>query len=57
LRKQKAYSGAITRELPAFVHYLLNLEIDPSLKERFGVIGFKDADILQKMEKAENYHQ
>jgi hypothetical protein len=57
LRKQKAYSGAITRELPAFVHYLLNLEIDPSLKERFGVIGFKDTDILQKMEKAENYHQ
>jgi hypothetical protein len=55
--KQEAYRGDITRELPAFVHYLLNLEIDPKFKERFGVVGFKDAEILKKLEESEPYHQ
>jgi hypothetical protein len=55
--KQEAYRGDITRELPAFVHYILNLEIDPKFKARFGVIGFKDAEILKKLEETEPYHQ
>jgi len=53
LEIQKAYAAKIKGELPAFLHYLLNLEIDPKYKGRFGVADYKNPEILRMMEAME----
>ena len=47
---RKAYWDALTAELPAFIHYLLAMEIDPARKAgRFGVRCFNHPTILQSI--------
>jgi hypothetical protein len=45
---QKTFLAKVTSELPAFSHYLLNLEIDRKYLGRFGVAIYQNAEIMQR---------
>jgi hypothetical protein len=46
-KTQKAYREKIAFELPAFLHYLMHLKIDPKYKGRFGVADYQNPEILR----------
>jgi len=55
--KQKAYRTKIYAELPAFLHHLRSLIIDPKYKGRFGVADYHVPEIMRKLNALVPAHQ